>query len=539
MIRAIAVRASGAANFYPPPMKTHALGVLLAFTLACGDDVAPGGDGGPSIDAISSDGGFDATIDLDSAIRDALPDSAFADTAPDVDTDAGTQELKAFPSAYGAGAYATGGRGGSVYHVTSLLDDGSEGTLRWALGQTRPSTIVFDVSGTIDLESWLTLSGSDVTIAGQTAPVGGITITSTTMMRFRGQDISNFVVRYLRIRPMESGSDSFEFYGNNDGAHTTILDHISASYGGDESISLRGRNTHNITYQRCLIAEGKTGSLFGDSDSPEYSYDNSFLHSLFFNISHRTPNTSTNGRVDIINNVTQDWQYRLTHARGDTRLNHINNYYAMGHREGLMGNRTIQLNSVSSTYDHQIYTAGNIIDKGMLSDPAADNRVLWAEFEAGLQTTYAPASEFTDTPYALLGPAMEVRSATDAYANVIQDVGANASLNADGSVTYHTDANDTDYLRIMSEGEGAHERYEMYDRVRSWFGEQRYADFVATIGAEPINTRPSEYDADRDGMADEWESANFGGLDRNGQGDEDEDGYTDLEEFLNQVDAAR
>lgn len=511
-------------------------------------DMMQEGDSGPVQDAgavLIDSGVMDMRVSGDMRPRDMKGVKADLSSLSDVGmtdmgrVDAGVPfELKAFPSAYGAGAYATGGRGGTVYHVTSLRDDGSEGTLRWALGQSRPATIVFDVSGIINLESWLTLSGRDVTIAGQTAPVGGITLTSTSKARVRGQDIENFIVRYIRLRPLESGDDAFEFYGNREGAFNIIMDHISASYGGDETMSLRGAQTHHITYQRCLIAEAKTGSLFGDSSSPEFSQDNSFLNSLFWNISHRTPNTASNGRVDIINNVIQNWQYRLTYAHGDTQLNHIGNYYAMGERSSL-GSSQIQLNAVNSSYDHSIYTAANRIDKGTFEDPDADNRALWVEFESGRQTVMAPFSEFTDTPYPLLGPAMPIRSAQQAYADVIEDVGANASLEADGSVTFYTDANDTDYLAVMRQGEGAYEAYEMYDDVRSWFGESRYAAFVASISDVPAHTRPADYDTDRDGMPDVWERATFGDLSRDGSDDLDGNGYTDLEEFLNKVDTDR
>lgn len=518
------------------------LGVLL---LGCGGPASESGESGSS-----SSGGSPTSSSTVGGGETTAPTSGGSSGGVTTDaTDGGStagdesstgsdepEELKAFPTAYGAGAYTTGGRGGAVYHVTSLLDDGSDGTLRWALDQPRPATVVFDVSGTIDLQSGLTLSGSDLTIAGQTAPEGGITITSTQTQRVRAQDLNNVILRYLRFRPLESEDDAFEIYGNNDGGHDIILDHISASYGGDETISVRGADTYNITFQRCLFGEGKTGSLFGDTNSPEFSHDNSYLRSLFFNISHRTPNISSNGRVDVVNNVIQNWQYRLTYAHGDSQLNQINNYYAMGEREGLISGTQNQINTLNSSYDHQIYTAGNIIDKGIFEDPDADNRMLWAESESGEQTTLAPSSEFTEQPYPLLGPAMEVLSAADALQDVIADVGANATLNADGTVSFYTDRNDTDYLAVMAQGEGAFEAYEMYSDVRSWFGEQRYADFVASISSTPLAVRPDGYDTDRDGMGDVWEMAQFGSLERDGRGDADEDGYTDLEEFLNQVD---
>ena len=465
----------------------------------------------------------------DASVDGAAGGSSDAGVSSDAAVDDG---VYAFPTAYGGGAHATGGRGGNVYHVTHLLDDGSAGSLRWALAQPRPATILFDASGTIELQSTLNVEGGDLTIAGQSAPVGGITITGGA--RFKGQDVSNVIIRYIRIRPFESGNDAYEFYGNNDGAYNIIMDHVSVSYGGDENISLRGALTHNVTYQRMLVAEGKTGSLFGDSDISANSYDNSYLNSLFFNVSHRTPNCSSDGRVDIVNNVTHDWQYRLTWARGNVKLNHINNYHSMGSRAGLTDGSTRQVNISEEGYAQEIYTSGNYIDKSQLTDPSADNQAIWVSNLNSYSEAADPA-HFVSAQHQLVGRPLQVQAAVDAYSDVINDVGANVSLNADGTESSSLDVQDAFYLGIMAQGEGAFHPYEMSGNdVRTWFDEQMYADFAASVSATPVNTRPQDYYVSSPHIPEMWKQANVpSGEDYN---DIAPSGYTYLEEFLNEVD---
>lgn len=164
--------------------------------------------------------------------------------------------LLAFPTAEGFGKFTTGGRGGRVVTVTSLADDGSAGTLRWAFGQYpgEPLTIIFAVSGDIALQSELRVNRSDWTLAGQSAPGQGVVVTRNKV-NLGGS--SNFIVRNMRFRIGQKNAAGEIRAENALGAENCsdfIFDHCSFGWSVEENMNTA--DSHFLTVQNCIVHEG-------------------------------------------------------------------------------------------------------------------------------------------------------------------------------------------------------------------------------------------------------------------------------------------
>lgn len=446
-------------------------------------------------------------------------------------------ELKAFPTAYGAGSNASGARGGNnstVYHVTNLNDSGP-GSFRDAVSQSN-RYIVFDVSGTIDTRH-LEITGENLTIAGQTAPEGGITLSGA---RTQFSNVNNMILRYITFRPdfNTEQRDAVSF------SHCTniIIDHVSSSWGSDEILTFDSGG-HSISMQRTLLAEGsKTGSLLGNSDNPELTYDMSVHNCLWYSTSHRFPNVNTNGRADVINNVVYNWNYRLVRAQGEIQMNHINNYYFRQQK----GEYTNQMNKYAGYNINtapKLYTAGNLVMPGILTDPSADNWSTWTTFGSWSWDGKSydkntpqplPKSFKKSTSFPLLGNALRIKGAESAFVDVTNDVGNNKRVYGSGNIVENQDNIDALFLNNVKNDN--HYSYTYTDNTR--IGKySHYIQFQASISSTPIAKHPEGYDTDRDGIPDEWEIAK--GLDPNKKDhneDPDGNGYTNIEEYINLVD---
>lgn len=245
------------------------------------------------------------------------------------------QEAISFPGAEGYGRITTGGRGGDVYHVTTLEDGTQEGTFRWACNKSGARTIVFDVSGTINLTSELKIRNGNVTIAGQTAPGDGICVAGYPFVI----SCPNIIIRYMRFR---LGNENVAHHegdglGGMDGQRI-MIDHCSVSWSIDECLSVYG--SKNITVQWCVVSQSLVNS--GHSKGSHGYGGNwggsgaSYHHNLLAHHGSRAPRlgprptTQADERMDLRNNVIYNWGGEGCYGGEGMNVNIVNNYYKPG-----------------------------------------------------------------------------------------------------------------------------------------------------------------------------------------------------------------
>ena len=258
-------------------------------------------------------------------------------------------EVLAFPEALGFGAQVTGGRGGSVYHVTNLNDSG-EGSFRDAVSQGN-RIVVFDVGGIIHIQTAVSIK-SNITIAGQTAPGEGIAIHGGKLSTGKQ---SNIIIRYLRIRPGENTNSEKDDALNLYDAKNVIVDHCSVELApwnnfGGSSDDANYRVT-GVTVQNSLIAN-PIGQQFGAHiESVDGAW--SWYYNAFVNTHNRNPLDKIN---DVfVNNILYNFEAGYT-THTSTHFNHdiVNNYFVYGPKGS---NPWFQVDKNQS-----IYASGNMID---------------------------------------------------------------------------------------------------------------------------------------------------------------------------------
>ncbi|MDR7212554.1 T9SS C-terminal target domain-containing protein [Flavobacterium piscis] len=428
----------------------------------------------------------------------------------------------AFPGAEGYGRFALGGRGGKVVEVTNLNDDGP-GSLRDAINQEiGPRTIVFNVSGNIKLASRLVVNQPYITIAGQTAPGEGITI-SRAPLGLTGND---GIVRFLKVRI--GGGTTYDGMGLT-GANYSIIDHCSISWTIDESFSSRG--AHHITLQRTLISEalniaghdkypagkmhGYAATIGGDIGS---FHHNLLAHNYGRNWSiggGLSGDGFYTGRLDIRNNVVYNWGKRTTDG-GANEVNFVNNYYKPGVATDIFVALNAQIEGVGKG-KQQYYFDGNVM-QGYFDEKNQDKG---RKFTLSNNAT-ADYDVFLPKPF--FESFVNTQSAKAAYKNVLSDVGANQPFfdKHDKRIVEETLKGTFTYKGSKS-GIGG-----MIDNEADAGGWLNFAS----------ETRPADWDTDHDGLPNWWEKA-FGLNENSVAGDfsdsnldVDKNGFTQLDEYL-------
>lgn len=352
----------------------------------------------------------------------------------------------AFPGAEGGGMYTTGGRGGKVIHVTTLADSGA-GSLRAALAESGPRTIVFDVAGLIELKSALRISKGDVTIAGQTAPGSGICVKNFTTQ----VSADNVIIRFIRFRlglQDIDGDGADAIWGRYN--KNVILDHCSMSWSIDECASFYANV--NFTMQWCIITESLKsaghskgdhgyGGIWGGKDA-------SFHHNLLANHDSRNPRidhpqiyggyvSTHRGNVDYRNNAVYNWGSNSTYGGEDGWFNVVNNFYKPGPASA---NKKYFVDAYGSyvkdgtTYADrypELYLSGNV--HTLHDDISAANDASAIYWHNG--ASYANYETLLSFPLDIVGPASEdifttTHSASDAFTAICDHAGASLARDA-------------------------------------------------------------------------------------------------------------
>ncbi|MGD9635986.1 MAG: PEP-CTERM sorting domain-containing protein, partial [Pirellulales bacterium] len=415
-------------------------------------------------------------------------------------------QIKAFPQAEGFGAVAKGGRGGDVYHVTNLNDTGA-GSLRYGIDNAPMSgrTIVFDVGGWITIGSKLGINSDkhNITIAGQTAP-GGIGIRGD-QFSVGGDDI---VIRHMRFRP---GKDAgrVDSAGANSDAQRVIYDHISAGFSHDENFSVAASD---FTLQYSDVSFGledhSAGSLI------EQAQRLSFHHNLYAHNNTRNPKARVNETIDWVNNITYDYNNGFIAGDSDTTdyfwtANVDGNYYITG--PGDTGRPMVVL---GRSWNYGLYFGTNAFDND--GDAVHDGALYIGNGidGTGLAGVVTGTYTWAAAPYAT--PALWKNATPQAaYERVLAEFGATPWDRDEVDALLYNDVVNRTGTIIAHENE-------------------LVARGVTNGGFGALGGGSASPDTDGDGIPNYWEAKHgTNPAVANNNGDFDFDGYTDLEEYLN------
>jgi hypothetical protein len=440
-------------------------------------------------------------------------------------------EPVAFPGADGYGRSTTGGRGGQVIEVTTLADNSSKGSLRWAVNQSGPRIIVFKVSGTIRLTSRLNISNGNVTIAGQTAPGDGITLRDYPVRI----NADNVVLRYLRFRMGDvTNQEDDALQGQN--RNGVMIDHCSLSWSTDECGSFY--DNRNFTLQWSILSESLRVSVHGKGS---HGYGGiwggkkaSFHHNLLAHHDSRNPRFCGSRYskqpdlevVDFRNNVVYNWGGNSAYAGEGGKYNLLNNYYRPGPAtKSGVASRIFSPNAQDPKETSQqpagtwgqFWLGGNIMhdNTGVTNDN-------WLGLQPNTNNGGYPGGDISNItlsgPFAV--PEQSItHSASDAYLKVTSYAGASF-------------VRDTVDKRVAKEAYAG-----TYTYVGSSGKTRGIIDTQNDVGGWPeLESLTPPADSDGDGMPDAWEVANGLNPNANDAGTYDlSTNYTNIEVYINSL----
>lgn len=426
----------------------------------------------------------------------------------------------AFHGAEGYGRYALGGRGGSVYHVTNLNNDHNPGSLLYGLTDiSEPHTIVFDVSGIIVMDFSAVFTNPYITIAGQTAPGKGICLKASNV-----NIGSDNICRFMRFK--HGYGDTGNAMGMS-GANHSIVDHTTAAWGTDETVS--GRGALNVSFQYSMIAEA-----LGIADHKNYSAGTnhgyaatidgrigSWHHNLLLNCEGRNWSMGGGmdgqnrpiGGLDLFNNVCYNWHSRTTDGNCHA-VNFVNNYYKMGADTN---------KKILFSQDFEDAIAPDGVDQAYVSGNIRENKTHTLTYDKKGETYKATGNIPTTYKYLVDEPLFAsyatIHTAKDALKIVTSDGGATMPMR------------DDQHLRVIREAiEGTY----TYTGSRSGIkGEIDHEDDAGGWEVYPEEHRSADFDTDQDGMPNWYEKVINSDINTaNHNDDPDNDGYTLLEDYL-------
>ena len=470
-------------------------------------------------------------------------------------TDLPQAKIPAFPGAEGGGKFTFGGRGGKVYVVTSLADDGP-GTLRWACEQGGARIVVFNVAGIIHIKSPIIVRAPYISIEGQTAPGDGVCVAGESFW----VNTHDVIIRFMRFRRGETNVGRRDDALGGDPVGNIIVDHTSTSWGLDENFSMYRHmfdpgagmiaeklGTVNITVQNCIYAEALDywNHSFGSTTGGENS---TLIRNMWADNTGRNPSVGWNGIYTFVNNVVFNWHHRSMDG-GDytTNFNIINNYFKPGPvtpKNEPVGHRILKPESgrskLKEKFFGRVYASGNIMEgyPEITKDPWKGG--IQVEEDGGKELPDAGKYKDymkSDEPFPMAQ--VTIMPAEDAYKFVVNNAGATLP---------HRDAVDLRIAEQVRTGKIAYKEMktdtDFQFKVRK-LGKDSYKLGIITapwqVGGYPEYKGTPYKDSDNDGIPDSWEIAH--GLNPHDPSDaakpaKNGGGYSNIEVYLNTV-AAR